>query len=406
MLLNFLSNFLGAVHFVYMALYLYHRERMRYMRYNEFGKTGIKMSKLGFGAMRLPMRGEGDKREINDDLAIPLMQHSFELGVNYIDTAPYYCDKLSEGAVGRALKGYRDKVYVSTKNPIENTSADDWMKRLESSLKNLDTDYIDFYHFWGINLKGFKEWEGLSDGPLQAAERAKAQGLIKHLSFSYHDSPENLRYIIDSGRFESVLIQYNLLDRSNEDNIAYAKEKGLGTVIMGPIGGGRLGVPSDIIRDLLKDRPASTAEMAMRFVLANPNVDVSLSGMGTMEMLIENAAIAAKDGHLSDAELDQVKAMMEENKKFAQLYCTSCDYCKPCPQDINIPHIFNMMNNHRVYGLTDHAKAAYAEMQRGEGWVKSADASKCIECGICETKCPQKLPIVKQLQETHKTLIG
>jgi len=374
------------------------------MKYNEFGKTGIKMSNLGFGAMRLPMRGEGDKREIDDDLAIPLMRRAFDLGVNYIDTAPYYCDKLSEIAVGKALKGYRDKVYLSTKNPIENLSADDWMKRLESSLTKLDVDYIDFYHFWGINLKGFQEWEKLSNGPLQAAERAKAEGLIRHISFSYHDSAENLRYIIDSGRFESVLVQYNLLDRANEENIAYAKEKGLGTVIMGPIAGGRLGAPSNVIQGLLKEKPASTAEMAMRFVLANPNVDISLSGMENIAMLEENAKIASMEGYLTPAEIITVNKMMEENKKLAELYCTSCDYCKPCPKEIDIPHLFNMMNNHRVYGLTEHSKAAYAAMMNGTSWKKSADASKCIECGICEEKCPQKLKIIKQLKETHKEL--
>lgn len=374
------------------------------MKYNNFGKTGIKMSNLGFGAMRLPMHTVGDKREINDELAIPLLQRAYELGVNYFDTAPYYCDKLSEAAVGRAIKGFRDKVYVSTKNPIENESADDWMKRLESSLKNLDTDYIDFYHFWGINLEGFRKWEALSDGPLQAAERAKQQGLIRHLSFSYHDSPENLRYIVDSGRFESVLIQYNLLDRSNEENIAYAQEKGLGTVIMGPVGGGRLGAPNEVIQGLLENKPASTAEMAMRFVLANPTVDVSLSGMENIAMLEENAKIAAMDSFLTADELALVDKMMEENKKLAKLYCTSCDYCKPCPKDINIPMLFNMMNNYRVYGLKDHARANYSEMLRGGGGQKSADPTTCTECGLCETKCPQKIKIVQQLKETHAAL--
>ena len=386
---------------------LFYYERDDYMKYNDFGKTGIKMSNLGFGAMRLPMRGEGDKREIDDDLAIPMMRRAFDLGVNYIDTAPYYCDAKSEGAVGRALKGYRDKVYVSTKNPIENASADDWMGRLEKSLKNLDVDYIDFYHFWGIGLEGFRSWEKLTDGPLQAAERAKAQGLIKHLSFSYHDSAENLRPIIDSGRFESVLIQYNLIDRSNEENLAYAKEKGLGVVIMGPVGGGRLGAPSDVITGLLKQKPASSAEMAMRFVLANENADIALSGMSNLAQLEENAKIAAKGGQLSAEEISQVKAMMEENKKLAQLYCTSCDYCKPCPQGINIPLIFNTMNTHRVYGLTDHAKSNYAVIMGGKNqWLKSATVTSCTECGVCETKCPQKLPIIKQLKETHETLTG
>jgi hypothetical protein len=377
---------------------------LKTMIYNDFGKTGIKMSALGFGAMRLPMRGEGEKKEIDDDLAIPMMRRAFELGVNYIDTAPYYCDKLSEAAVGRALKGISDKIYVSTKNPIENDSADDWRKRLENSLKNLDRDYIDFYHFWGIGLQGFRHWETLSDGPLQAAERAKSEGLIKHLSFSFHDDAKNLRPIADSGRFESVLVQYNLLDRSNEDNIAHAKEKGLGVVIMGPVGGGKLGAPSELIRGLLAEKPASTAEMAMRFVLANPNVDVALSGMSTLAQVEENAMIAARKGHLTRFEISQIKEMLEENKKLAELYCTACDYCKPCPKGIDIPHLFGIMNTHRVYELTEHSISAYNDTIRGRAWVKSASIADCTKCGVCETKCPQKLPIIKQLQETHATL--
>lgn len=374
------------------------------MVYKDFGETGIKMSALGFGAMRLPMRGEGDAKEIDDELAIPMMHRAFDLGVNYIDTAPYYCDKLSEAAVGRAVKGMRDKIYVSTKNPIENDSADDWRSRLENSLKNLDMDYIDFYHFWGINLKGFRHWKTLQNGPLQAAERAKSEGLIKHISFSYHDDAINLREIVDSGRFESMLIQYNLLDRSNEDNLSYAKEKGLGVVIMGPVGGGKLGAPSEVIRGLLKDKPTSTAEMAMRFVLANPNVDTALSGMSNIAQVEENATISEKSSHLTSSEMSQIKEMMEENKKLAELYCTSCDYCKPCPQDIDIPHLFNIMNTHRVYELTEHAVSLYNETMRGKAWVKSASPETCTKCGACEEKCPQKLPIIRQLQETHETL--
>lgn len=374
------------------------------MRYSEFGNTGIKVSKLGFGAMRLPTRKDGDMTVVDDDLAIPLMHRAFDMGVNYIDTALYYINKTSEVSVGKALKGYRDKVYVATKNPVENTSADDWRKRLELSLTKLDVDYIDFYHMWGMSLDSYREWEALSDGPLQAAERAKSEGLIKHLSFSTHDYGDNLRPIFDSGRFSSVLLQYNLLDRKSEEVIAYAKEKGIGVVVMGPVAGGRLGAPSSVIQGLLKNKSVSTAEMALRFVLANDNVNIALSGMSTIPMLEENAAIASVEGPLTAEELAQVGAMMEENKKLEQLYCTACNYCLPCPQEINIPHIFDIMNNHRVYDLTDHAKEAYAEVISGKGWIKSADATKCIECGVCETKCPQKLPIIKQLQETHSTL--
>ena len=374
------------------------------MIYQKFGDTGVTTSKLGFGAMRLPMKEINGKKVIDDDLAIPLMRRAFELGVNYIDTAPYYCDSLSEGAVGRALKGYRDKIYLSTKNPIEDLSAANWLKRLEKSLKNLDVDYIDFYHFWGINLSDYREWEATKDGPFDGARRALDEGLIKKLSFSFHDGPENMPEIIDGGRFSSVLMQYNLLDRSNEENLAYARKKGLGTVVMGPVGGGRLGAPSDVIKSLLPTPPKSSAEMALRFVLANPNVDVALSGMSNLAQLEENAVIANNPERLTNAELDSVKTMLEENKRLAELYCTGCQYCMPCPQGINIPHIFGIMNNHRVYKITDFARSQYKEVIEGTGWTKSADASKCVECGECESKCPQKLAIIQQLKETHAAL--
>ncbi|MDR1000930.1 MAG: aldo/keto reductase [Clostridiales bacterium] len=375
------------------------------MQYKEFGKTGVEMSALGFGAMRLPMT-EGENKVVDYDKAVPIIRRAFELGVNYIDTAPYYCEKTSEIAVGKAIKGWRDKVYISTKNPIEDASGASWRTRLESSLKKLDTDYIDFYHMWGINLDTFKTKINVPDGPVEAALKAKEEGLIKHISFSYHDKPENFAEIVDSGYFESVLMQYNLLDRSNEGNIDYAASKGLGVVIMGPVGGGRLGAPSSIISQLLQGRAKSTAETALRFVLAHPNVNIALSGMGTMEMVEENAEVASRDLHLTSDERARVLDMMEENKKLAELYCTGCNYCQPCPQEINIPHLFSIMNYHKVYGLTDYARKQYAEALEGKGWVKTKMPADCIECGQCEGKCPQHLKIIDQLKETHKALIS
>jgi hypothetical protein len=372
--------------------------------YKQFGNTGKKVSALGFGAMRLPMKDMNGKRIIDDDLAIPLMQQSFDMGINYIDTAPLYCDSLSEEAVGKALKGYREKIYLSTKNPIEDEDGDHWTQRLENSLKRLDTGYIDFYHFWGIGLEGFKYWQSLKYGPIGAAQKAKEQGLIKHLSFSYHDAPENFKTIVDSGLFESVLIQYNMIDRSNEENIAYAKAKGLGVVVMGPVGGGRLGAPSEKIQGMLKTRRISTAEMALRFVLANENVDMALSGMENMNMVNQNFDIASLTGHLTEEEVSQINTMMEENKNLAKLYCTGCNYCKPCPAGIEIAAILEIMNLHRVYEVTEHAKRAYLELINGWSWLKSTAASACTACGECEKKCPQKLPIIKQLAETHECL--
>lgn len=381
------------------------------MIYKPFGNTGISLSALGFGAMRLPMTESGEKKIVDYDKAVPMLKRAIELGVNYIDTAPYYCESDSEVAVGMALKGLRDKVYLSTKNPVENASGDDWRKRLESSLKKLDTDYIDFYHMWGINLQAFRDNIDVPGGPIEAAIRAKEEGLIRHISFSFHDKAENMIPIIDSGYFESVLCQYNLLDRSNEKSMEYAKEKGLGVVIMGPVGGGRLGAPSQVIKNMVNKDIKSTAEMALRFVIANPNVTVALSGMQNIEQLEENVKVASIEGPLTDEEYTQVFSMLEENKKLMELYCTGCKYCMPCPRGINIPHVFSLMNLHRVYGLTDYAKSEYKNVlvpmdERKENWQKNwgMDISQCVECGQCETKCPQKLEIIKQLKETSDAI--
>ncbi len=375
-----------------------------------FGKTGVRVSRLGFGTMRLPMTEQNGRKRVDYDLAVPLLHRAFELGVNYVDTAPFYCESDSEVAVGKALKGFRNQVVLSTKNPIQDDSYDHWMKRLESSLQKLDTDFIDFYHMWGIDLKTFREKIDIPSGPIHAALKAKEQGMIRHLSFSFHDDPENMLPIIDSGYFESVLTQYNLLDRANEAGMAHARAKGLGVVIMGPVGGGRLGAPSEIIRKMLKKDVRSTAEMALRFVLANPSVDIALSGMQNIAMLEENAHVASDDRAMTPEELDQVLAMMEENKKLADLYCTGCNYCMPCPQGINIPYVFKLMNYHRVYGLTDLAKAEYARLRvdtsERRPWEKEngVDAAKCVACGACQEKCPQRIEIIRQLADTASAL--
>lgn len=373
------------------------------MQYREFGNTGTKISALGFGAMRLPTLSAGGKTVFDYDESIRVIHRAFELGVNYIDTAPYYCEKESEIIVGKALKGWRDKVYLSTKNPIEDDSGPHYRERLETSLKKLDTDYIDFYHMWGISWVKYEEKIIKEKGPLFEAMKAKEEGLIRHLSFSFHDEPQNLFKLIDTGLFETVLCQYNLLDRSNEAAIAYAKQKGLGVVVMGPIGGGRLGNPSAVIHNLLPGRIKSSAEIALRFVITNPNVSCALSGMGSIEMVEENAAIASNESRLSESELEAVKGSMEQHRKLADLYCTGCEYCEPCPQDVNISVNFSLMNLHRVYGLTDYAREEYKKIGTIP-WLPGKQASACIECGLCEEKCPQKLPIRKQLKETAEAL--
>jgi len=373
------------------------------MQYRPFGNTGIEISALGFGAMRLPSKQVDGKTVFDYEESARMIQRAYELGVNYFDTAPYYCDGESEIIVGKAIKGFRDKIYLSTKNPIEDGSGEHFRERLEKSLKNLDTDYIDFYHMWGINLESYNNDINIPGGPLEAALKAKEEGLIRHICFSFHDKAENLFTLIDTGNFETLLCQYNLLDRSNEAAIAYAKEKGLGVVVMGPVGGGRLGIPSAAIANLLPGKVKSSAEIALRFVITNPGVSCALSGMGTMAMVEENARIASNVEPLSQEELLQINGSMEENKKMADLYCTGCNYCMPCPHDVNIPLNFQLMNYHRVYGITQYAKEQYAQIGKFD-WMKGKNAAACIECGICEDKCPQKLEIRKQLKETAAAL--
>lgn len=374
------------------------------MQYTEFGKTGIKVSRLGFGCMRFPFTEVDGKKVFNEEESIRMMHRAMELGVNYFDTAPGYCDTISEIIVGKALKGRRNQVYLSTKYPTEVGTGDDYEKKLEISLKKLDTDYIDFYHFWGISLDTWEKKLDTPDGPLARALKLRDQGVIRHISFSFHDKPENMMEIIrrGQGQLASVLCQYNLLDRANEDAIAFAHEQGLGVTIMGPVGGGRLGAPSQVIQDLLPGKVQSSAEMALRFVMNNPNVNIALSGMSSMEMVEENARVASDMSPLSAGENARVDAMLEENRRLAELYCTGCNYCMPCPKGLNIPEIFKMMNYHRVYGLTDYAKKTYAAI--GSGNLKFQNAAACVGCGQCEKKCPQHLHIREQLRVTHDTL--
>jgi predicted aldo/keto reductase-like oxidoreductase len=219
------------------------------MQYRAFGRTGVLTSVLGFGAMRLPMR---DKDHVDRDRAVPLMLRAYELGINYFDRGKFYCGGDSEGALGEALKHMdRSRVQISTKYAQETPTADDLRQKFETSLRQLGTDYVDFYHLWGISWQAFTEELSIPGGPVEGLIRLKQEGLVRHLSFSFHSKPSDIPRLVDTGLFETMLCQYNLLDRSNAEGIAYAATKGLGVAIMGPLGGGRLGGPSKAVARLM-----------------------------------------------------------------------------------------------------------------------------------------------------------
>ena len=374
------------------------------MQYRDFGNTGVKISALGFGTMRLPMTNINGKNVVDEEKAIPAIRKAYERGVNYFDSAYMYCDGLSEFALGKAVKGIRDRIYISTKFPNwDKTDRNEYRRILEEQLKRLDVSYIDFYHFHGVNADGYRD-SILKNGFMDEAVKAKDEGLIKHISFSFHDKPESIKLLVDTGYFETLLCQYNFLDRSNEESIAYARQKGIGIVVMGPVAGGRIAGMSPEVAEKLGIKVRNTSELALRFVLANPYVDCALSGMSSMGMVEENAAVASRsDEPLTDKEVKSLKELMDEYKRLSELYCTGCNYCKPCPQGVNIPFIFSQMNNYRIYGLKDLARAEYANIGADKG-IEGEKADKCIECGVCEGKCPQKIEIIKQLKECAKAL--
>ncbi len=371
------------------------------MQYREYGNTGKMISALGFGAMRLPK---------DEDYAVEVMQRYLDLGGNLIDTARAYGN--SEKLVGQAIQGRRDQVYLSTKNhAIERgrPNPEVWKPYMEESFKALGVDHIDFYHVHNVT------WENIAGpfqepgGPLEICQQALDEGTIDHLCFSSHDTPENIIKIIDTGLFDGILVQYNLLDRKqhfgsrtagagNEPAIARAHEKGMGVLIMGSVAGGRLAMATESkqFQAMLTDRTTSVPDLAIRYVLANPGVSAALSGMNTVEMVEENVGSASHEQPLTEAEYEQIRKIVQRNEKLAELYCTGCNYCQPCPQGVPIPKIFEAMNYHRVWGLTEDAKDMYRKLD--------INAEACVECGECEEQCPQDIPIIKQLKETHKAL--
>ena len=377
------------------------------MEYHNFGNTGVKVSAFGFGAMRLPEVEIKGKYQVKEEESIEMMHRAFQMGVNYIDTAYGYCHSQSELVVGKALQGWKDKVYLSTKMPTWMVEKkDDYRRFLEEQLKKLKVEYIDFYHFHGLDEDRFKNTV-LKHNLLKEARKAKDEGLIKHISFSFHDKPEVMKRLIDIGIFESVLCQYNLLDRSNEKAMAYAKRKGLGVAVMGPVGGGRL-VVSDILKAAIGSDVKSTSELALRFVFANKNVSVALSGMENIEMVEENTRVANLSEPLSNKELEIMENFIENRKQKEEIPCTNCGYCQPCPENVAIPEIFKLINYYTVYGLREWARKQYQNI--GVGTLESGEkderrqAEACEECGECEEKCPQKIRIMERLKEAHKVL--
>jgi len=366
------------------------------MIYRTLGRTGLKVSQLGFGAMRLPMMGEGEAARVNRDRAIPMLHRAFAAGVNYVDTAVGYCNQDSQRAVGDALVGWRDRIILSTKNHYYGQDEKEWWTHLENSLERLKVSHIDIYNHHGINWNAYEK--EVAPRVSKWMHKAKDQGLIRHICTSFHDDNTALRRLVDTGYPSVITLQFNLLDRKLEDGIAYAHAHGIGIVVMGPVGGGRLGLPTDAFQSVVPGIER-VPELALRFVLSNPHVSVALSGMSTLEQVEGNVAIAGDPVGLSAADEALVRDHLARLQQMADLYCTGCRYCMPCDSGVNIPRVFELFNLGRVYKMWDVARRSYRGLEKDR-----ATAAYCSECGACEDKCPQHLPIRQQLQEAHRGL--
>jgi hypothetical protein len=373
------------------------------MVYRDFGNTGIRVSVLGFGCMRLPMTEKDGKSVVNDELAAPLLLKAVESGVNFFDTHWFYCNNDSQRAVGAALRSVRDKVYISSKirlNLIQ--KPEDFIEYLQISLDQMGLEYLDFYHFPALSYGTWKE-KILGLKLIDQAEKAKSKGLMKHLSFSFHSDTDKMPELIDTGAFSTILGQYNMVDRRNEDIFAYAKSKGLGTMVMSPLMGGVLTDGGQTFLNRMESKASSAAEMGLRFVWGLPSVDMILSGMSNLRQLEENVGYADRAGNIPAEERQALIGRSHALAKLSDLYCTNCNYCSGCPENIRIGRVFHLYLQHNIWGLSEAVRKRIASGGGGRGGI-GADPSACTGCGVCIERCPQKIDVPKELKRVWSVL--
>jgi hypothetical protein len=373
------------------------------MLYRKMNKVKSDLSILGFGCMRLPVTKDGN---IDEKQATEMIRFAIDHGVNYVDTAYPYHNGESEPFLGRALQGgYREKVKLATKLPswlIKSRA--DMDHYLDEQLKRLQTDHIDFYLVHGL-MRPF--WENLrSLGVTDFLDDAIADRRIRYAGFSFHDELELFKEIVDSYDWSFCQIQYNFMDEKNQagtEGLRYAADNGLGIVIMEPLRGGMLtkDIPSinDIWRKATVQR--SLSEWALRWVWNHPEVTVVLSGMSSFEQVQQNVAYAESGlaNSLSQEELNLFGEAEIEYKKRIKVPCTGCRYCMPCSSNVSIPECFEMYNQGCMFDAPEVANANYDIVLGGMLTGRSGFASQCQECGDCEEKCPQGIPIREHLKK-------
>ncbi|MFA6075821.1 MAG: aldo/keto reductase [Negativicutes bacterium] len=374
------------------------------MRYVDFGKTGKKISCLGFGAMRfMPEPGAAKtSQNIDEKNAVQLLRYAYDQGVNYVDTAYIYNNGESEETVGQSLKnGYREKVYLADKMPIWLAKKpQDLDKLFAVQLKRLDTSYIDFYLLHGLNSENWED--ALKFKALEWLADKKQQGFIKHIGFSFHDGYTVFKDIIDSFDWEFCQLQYNYMNetvQAGTNGVNYAHAKGIPVVVMEPLLGGTLATLR-ATANCFSDG-SSQVETALRWLWNKPEISVVLSGMNNLQQVQDNIQYAGRSGigTLTIPEQHALEAAQSVMKQRNAVHCTACRYCIICPMKIDIPEIFSIYNvaKNPILG-----KQVAEARENYDSLAVKADA--CIGCRACEHHCPQQLAIADKLKEAHEFL--
>lgn len=380
------------------------------MLYREVPKNGDKLSILGYGCMRFPVR----LKAINENLAEKQILHAMERGVNYYDTAyPYHGGK-SESFLGRVLarNGVRNKIKLATKLPHWSTSNKAEMDaKLDQQLEKLQTDHIDYYLIHALNGE---LWEAAKErGVIEFMEDALKRGKILNAGFSFHGLAEDFNVIVDDYDWTFCQIQYNFLDTQNQAGTAglqYAASKDMAVMIMEPLRGGNLAkTPPPSVRKIWKRaaQRRSPVEWSLRWLWNQPEVTVVLSGMNNDDHITENLNITeeALPDSLSAEEVLLVDEAATEFRRVMKVGCTGCQYCMPCPAGVNIPSCFDCYNSRHAF-KDRSAKMMYLFQNGGLVTEKPTMASRCRQCGKCVEKCPQQLPIPDLLEEVAANMEG
>lgn len=328
------------------------------MEYVTLGKTGLKVSRVGFGGIPI--------QRIDAEAAKALLDAVEAAGINYIDSARGYT--VSEELIGQAIEGRREKFVLATKTMARDREG--MAKDIDTSLRNFRTDYIDLYQVHNPNLQQLEQ-VCAPGGALEALMEAKAAGKIGHLGLTAH-KPEVFEKALELDWVETVMFPYNVVETQGTELMERAKERNVGFINMKSLAGGAIG----------------DARLAIRFAAANPLVTVVLPGMYTPEEVAENVAAVADPSPLTAEELERVEAMRRE---LGTSFCRRCGYCAPCTAGIDIPNNFVFHGYLSRYGLEEWARSRYGSM--------AAHASDCVECGACEERCPYQLSIREMLKK-------